>query len=133
MENTYNLEKVRQIIVGWARTNNHITKVYIFGSRVSGFSKKTGQPVRADSDLDVAVEFDKFDEDDDCLTTWVCEADKWRKELSEKLNLPKEIKLSLDRHHPTETPHVHKYLKDGSILIYERYPHSLKVTSSNNE
>ncbi|NTU49686.1 MAG: nucleotidyltransferase domain-containing protein [Desulfobulbaceae bacterium] len=120
MKIVFDLEKAREGIIRWAELNKHITKVYIFGSRVSGCSKKTGLPVRPDSDLDVAVEFDKFDGDENLLTTWVGEADTWRKELAEQLGLSGEIELDLEWHHPMETPSVHQYLQDGSLLIYER-------------
>ncbi len=120
MVEIFDLEQAKKIIIKWAKTNKHIKKVYVFGSRLADCSKKTGQPVRPDSDLDVAVEFDKFCGDDNCLTTWLSEADEWRKELSEKLNLGNKIKLSLEWYHPTETPYVHNYLQDSSEVIYER-------------
>lgn len=116
----FNLRQAKEIIAQWAKSNIHITKVYVFGSRQSGYSKKTGQSVRPDSDLDVAVEFDKLDTDDNCLTTWLNEADEWRKELSNRLNLGNEIKLHLEWYHSTETPTLHSYLQDSSEVIYER-------------
>ena len=89
--------------------------MYIFGSRWRGYSKN-GQPVRPDSDLDVALEFDKLPVDENCLTTWCGEADKWKNELSEILELKDEVKLDLT----WPGLHVYQYLKDSSKLIYER-------------
>jgi predicted nucleotidyltransferase len=75
------LEKAKSVIVDWAKSKTFITKVYLFGSRVSGTSKKTGMPVRPDSDLDIAIEFNNFSRTEDSFTTWTFESSKWHKEL----------------------------------------------------
>ena len=112
------LEKVKEVIVNWAREKPFITKIYLFGSRVAGFSKKTREAVRPDSDLDIAIEFDRISAEEDYLTTWTAEKKIWRKELLTLLGISKENHLSLNRYHPEETPEIHRYLKEGSTLIY---------------
>ena len=118
MKEDFDLKKAQEIIIEWAKPKNYITKVYIFGSRVTGFSKKTGQPVRPDSDLDVAVELGNFDENQTCRGIWTGQQDKWRKELSEKLNLGEEVKLSLN--HYDYMCNLYDDFKNSSELIYER-------------
>jgi len=116
---SFNLEKAKEIIIEWAKTKEFITKVYIFGSRISGYSKKTGAPVRLDSDLDIAIEFNQINENEDCFTSWVCEAKKWHKELLGLLGFIKEEHLDLEWYHPEETPHMHQFIRDNSIIIYD--------------
>lgn len=113
-----NLDKAKEIIIAWAKAKPFITKVYLFGSRVTGISKKTGKPVRPDSDLDVAIEFDKFSDKEDSFTTWICEKKNWHKELLKLLGFSKDEQLHLECHRIGETPHVAQYLKDSSIPIY---------------
>lgn len=120
MNNTkeLNLGKAKNIIIKWAQAKPFITKVYLFGSRITGNSKKTGMPVRPDSDLDVALEFTKISQGEDYLTTWVCESRKWHKELLGLLGFESDKDLDLERFHETETPHIVQYIKEGSELVY---------------
>lgn len=113
-----NLGKAKSIIIKWAQAKPFITKVYLFGSRITSNSKKTGMPVRPDSDLDVALEFTRISQDEDYLTTWTCESKKWHKELLVLLGFASDKDLDLERLHETETPHVAQYIKEGSELIY---------------
>ena len=113
-----NLDKAKEIIIAWAKAKPFITKVYLFGSRVAGISKKTGEAVRPDSDLDVAIEFDKFSDKEDPFTTWIFEKKNWHKELLDLLGFSKNEQLHLECHRAGETPQVAQYLKDSSLLIY---------------
>lgn len=112
------LDSAKEIIIKWAKDKPFITKVYLFGSRVTGVSKKTDRPVRADSDLDIAIEFNAISKEEDTFTTWISEGENWRKELLCLLGFSKKEHLSLDWYHPKETPNINQYIKDGSILIY---------------
>jgi len=112
------LEKAKEIIIKWAKSKPFITKVHLFGSRISGISKKTGEPVKPDSDLDVAIEFNSVFKNEDPFTTWIADGKEWHKELLDLLGFSKDEHLDLERYHPTETPHLDGYLKDNSILIY---------------
>ncbi|MEK6563590.1 MAG: hypothetical protein AABZ65_00990 [Candidatus Omnitrophota bacterium] len=112
------LGKAKSIIIKWAQTKPFITKVYLFGSRITGNSKKTGMLVRPDSDLDVALEFTRISQEENLLTTWTCEAKNWRKELLDLLGFTNEKDLHLEWLHETEAPHVARYTEEGSELIY---------------
>ena len=116
------LDKAKEIIIKWAEGKPFITKVYLYGSRITGISKKTGQPVRPDSDLDVAIEFDEVREVEDFLTTWFFNGEKWHKELLNLLGFSKDEHLDLEWCHPTETKHVAEYIESGSIVIYSTNP-----------
>ena len=115
-----NLDKAKEIIIKWAKAKPFITKVYLFGSRVTGISKKTGKAVRPDSDLDIAIEFDGFSDKEDSFTTWIFEKRNWRKELLNLLDFLKDEQLHLECHRASETPHVGQYLKDSSLFIYSK-------------
>ena len=120
------LDKAKEIIIKWAKGKPFITKVYLYGSRITGISKKTGQPVRPNSDLDVAIEFDKVREREDLLTTWVSDGKRWHDELLSLLGFSEDEHLDLEWHHPGKTHHITKYLKDGSTVIYSSDPQKQK-------
>lgn len=113
------LDEAKEIIIEWAKQKPFITKVHLFGSRISGKSKKTGKAARPDSDLDVAIEFEPFPKEDR-LTTWVCEGKKWHSELINLLGFTEDKHLDLESYHPQETSHVAKYLEECSLIIYTR-------------
>ena len=117
MENL-DLNRVREIIIQWAKERPFIKKVYLFGSRVTGI-RQDGRPVGQDSDLDVAVQFDVFPGDSSLLTTWVGESDKWHEELRVRLGFEDSKSLDLQRYDLKETPHVAEYVEKGSVLIYD--------------
>jgi len=110
------LEKAKEIIISWAKSKQFITRVYIFGSRVSGISKKTGKPVRPDSDLDVAIDFEPF-RNEDQFTTWIADSSEWSKELAKLLGFTKDEYLDLQH---CNASHVAKYLEDSSVIIYTK-------------
>ena len=112
------LRKAKSIIIKWFQSKPFITKVYLFGSRITGKSKNTGMPVKLDSDLDVAIELTRISQEEDLLTTWTCEGKKWHKELLDLLGFTNDKDLDLERLCETETPHVVQYIKEGSGLIY---------------
>ncbi len=112
------LKKAKNIIIKWAQAKPFITQVYLFGSRITGNSKKTGLSIRPDSDLDVALEFLRISQEEDLLTTWTCEAKTWHKELLGLLGFANEKDLHLEWLYKIETPRVAQYIKEGSELIY---------------
>jgi predicted nucleotidyltransferase len=54
------LEDLALAISRWAAARPLITRVYVFGSRIRGCTW-TGEPVRRNSDLDVAIELVEID------------------------------------------------------------------------
>ena len=113
-----NIGKAEGIIIDWAKNKPFITKVYLFGSRISGKSHKTGENFRPDSDLDVAIEFDPIGNDENALTTWTADAKKWKSELLNLLGFSREQDLHLEWYHPEETPRLREYLNAGNRIIY---------------
>lgn len=104
------LKKAIAFLQGWAGQHYFVRRLLLFGSRIRGTQ-------RPDSDFDVAVEFDPVGLDSDCLTTWICEAKKWRKQLQPHLPWT----LHLEWHDPGGgTPTISAGLKESSLLIYER-------------
>ena len=109
------LEETVASLERWARARPFVRRLLVYGSRVRGTHS-------TDSDLDVAIEFDPVGLDSDCLTTWICDAKKWRKEIQPFIPWP----LHLEWNDPGgETPHVAAGLGESSILVYER--ENLKV------
>jgi len=96
----------------WAGEKPFIRRVFIFGSRAKGTYGE-------DSDLDIAIEFDKFENDSNHLATWVTESDAWKQEIEA---LIPDIKIDLQWHGPSgSTKTIDKGIKDGSIKVYEKY------------
>lgn len=115
------LERAVGIIVEWVGRQPLIRRVFIYGSRVRGTQ-------RPDSDLDVALEFDRGTYDGNCLATWICKAKSWRAELQPKLPWT----LHLEWHDPSGgTPHVAQGLEESSMLVYERADLGQRVISAN--
>ena len=95
----------------WAGDKPFIRRVFIFGSR----AKNT---YTEDSDLDIAIEFEKFENDSNHLATWITESGAWKKELEALIPA---IKIDLQWHDPSgSTKTIDKGIKDGSIKIYEK-------------
>ena len=104
-----NIKSEVNIIRQWALRNKLIRKVYIFGS----FAKEKAD---SNSDLDIAIMFNKQRGDTDKYTTWICEGQKW----SEQLQLLIQLKVHLEWYEPVQTPIIHKGIQSGIYLIYER-------------
>jgi len=106
--------EINDIIIAlilWAWRKPFIQRVFIFGSRAKGVYKE-------DSDLDIAIEFDKFENDSNHLATWLSESGKWKQEIEA---LIQDIEIDLQWHDPYgSTKIIDKGIIDGSIMIYER-------------
>lgn len=93
----------------WAASNPVIHRVWVFGSRVRGTE-------RPDSDLDVAVEHGALPGDSGPFTTWISEAERWRKVLNASLSVP----LDLQSYIRGESHTIQAGLDESSVLVYER-------------
>lgn len=93
----------------WASSNPLIQKVYIYGSHALGNENGC-------SDLDVAIEIKARKGDNTIETTWICEARRWREEISFSLR----YNLDLNWYDPIETPPVHKGIVAGNYLVFSR-------------
>lgn len=103
------IDQIGKIVAGWAAIQPVIKKIWLFGSRVRG----TG---REKSDIDIAIEIEKFEGDSDTWTTFVFERD----ELKESLQLLLPLAVDLQWYGgPQETPRIHSALQESSILVYE--------------
>jgi len=98
---------MRRKIIVWARSKPFIKKVYLYGSFVKGARKK-------DSDLDIAIEHEKFLKDDDEFTTYFFEKSKWKEDLEKNLHFPR-VHLEW-----AKSEHVGRYITQESTLIYEK-------------
>lgn len=95
----------------WAGEKPFIRRVFIFGSRAKGTYGE-------DSDLDIAIEFDKFENDSNHLATWVTESGAWKQEIEALIPA---IKIDLQWQDPSGgTKTIDKGIKDGSIKVYEK-------------
>ena len=103
------MENVKQVLEKWAGAKPFISKIYIFGSRAT-------KDFTDNSDLDVAIEFDPIRNDENSFTTWVCEAENWRRQLQTKLP----YKLDLQHFDGDNTPTIKAGIENSSILVYER-------------
>lgn len=100
-------KRYKVAIAEWAKNDPLIQSVYVYGSYAKGVA-------RPDSDLDVAVKLSS--PDDVVYADFIFEAERWKAELQAKIDVP----VDLDLCHPEEAPHVWEYLKEASILVYER-------------
>lgn len=102
------LVDVAQEIQLWASQKAEIRWVRLFGSRVKGTH-------RADSDLDVAIEFKAPDVSGRTLA-WMDFGKEWQRELSELLGPPIHL-VSYDPEANGDSD-LGKSLKESSVLIY---------------
>jgi predicted nucleotidyltransferase len=99
--------KTEEILVEWARKNPLIKRIYLYGSRTTDTHK-------GNSDLDVAVEIYRSNNDSNVLATWLHNKDGWTNELQSLLP----YKLHLEWFGGEETPTIEKALRGGGRLIY---------------
>ncbi len=102
-------QEIITTIHDWAESQSLVKRVTAFGSRVAGTE-------RSDSDLDLAFEIYK-QEDEDKFTTWICEKSKLLNSLQELIEIDLQIEL-LDEE--VSTPNISKAVKKNSLVIYER-------------
>ena len=100
------MDRAFKLIAEWAEADGQIVRAHIFGSRARG-------DARADSDIDVAIEFAlKYND----LANWIIRAD----ELRESLQPAMPCKLDLQWYGGSEeTPIIHAGLEDAKITIYD--------------
>lgn len=72
------LEDAKHALRFWAEGKPFVRRLWIFGSRAKGMQSPK-------SDLDVAVDFDPVGNDEDCVTTWTFEGERWTEELQRSL------------------------------------------------
>ena len=105
------IDKLTRTLRLWAGGKPFIRRVFLFGSRAKGTYGK-------DSDLDIAIEFDKFENDSNHLATWLSESGAWKKEIE---SLIPNIKIDFQWHDPSgSTEVIDKGIKDCSLIVYER-------------
>lgn len=114
-----NICNIKEKLAAWGSSKPFVKKIVLFGSRVSGISHKNGQAPSADSDLDIAIEIEPIDNDDNSLTSWICESKNWELEITKLLELPTGIKIDLQRI-DHDTPHTNAYISQNSDETYTR-------------
>lgn len=104
-------ENDRQNIVDWAGSRAEIRRVWLYGSRARGDH-------RADSDIDLAIEFET-DDPNEATAIWI----HWKKEFFRYPTLIVEPKLHLQPHHPGwEDDRVGSGVEKDGILLYSSVP-----------
>ncbi|MCH2160099.1 MAG: nucleotidyltransferase domain-containing protein [Oleiphilaceae bacterium] len=93
----------------WCRNHPLVKKAYFFGSRFKGLN-------REDSDFDIGVELNVGPHDSNLLSTWIFEGRDMRDDLQKLLTLKVDLQWYSNEE---ETPEMHKYLKEASIVIYQ--------------
>jgi len=101
------MEEIERKLHNWAAEKTLIRKLYIFGSFARGSANAT-------SDLDIAVELVKTDEEEDIV--WIDNNATWKEEISKFM--PIEIQLEL--YSGKTSPTIQSGLVQSSILIYEK-------------
>ncbi|MEM5344283.1 nucleotidyltransferase family protein [Paraburkholderia azotifigens] len=104
------INEIRDVVLAWAKTEELLLKVWLFGSRVRGTE-------RSDSDIDIAVEVQTLAGDSSAWTTFMFEKPRLQKAI--EALLPMEVQLEWYGG-PEETPTIHAALFERSMLIYER-------------
>lgn len=107
-----NIDKLKKIIVNWASKLPYRVNIYLFGSWVKG-------TVKNDSDLDIAIEFIDQMSNLDRDFLWFDFHDKWQNYLTKEIGLP----IQLELYEGDRSPHLKKYLKEASILLYSSKEH----------
>jgi len=105
------IEFLKTILIGWAKENKFVRKLWIYGSRA-------GKNYKPDSDLDIAIEIDPVKTHDTTpYTSFICDHKKWEKGLQKKI--PYEVDLG---HYNLEAPKgvVVRSVAQKSILVYIR-------------
>jgi predicted nucleotidyltransferase len=100
-----NIEDLNEIVHKWASGLDFRIKVYLFGSRLKGTH-------RADSDLDLAIEF--LDSWHNTTLLWFDFHEQWQNELSELTGLKVDLQL-----YDFENENIRAYIKEKSVLIFE--------------
>ncbi|VAX08943.1 hypothetical protein MNBD_GAMMA26-2198 [hydrothermal vent metagenome] len=109
------MDEVINDLISIAKRHPYINRMWLFGSRYKETHK-------TDSDLDLAVEvvFVKgcmLGCGEESLSLWCAASSRFKDEL--KNACPWELDLQ-GYAGEKDTPHIHKYLNDGSKLIYEK-------------
>jgi predicted nucleotidyltransferase len=103
-------EAEKNLLVAWAKHQPCITKVWLFGSRIT-------EVYRDGSDLDVAIEL-HFNNGNESFNSQMIETMyEYRKELKILFNLMIDLQWYGGAE---ETPYIHKYITKKSILIYSK-------------
>ncbi len=108
--NTSELKVLKKVITKWAKLKPFIIKVYLYGSKCKGTNSRN-------SDIDIAIEFKPVGFDENCLTSWLFESEKWENEIQALL---KGYKLHLEYYEPNNTPRVKEALGECNIILYSR-------------
>ncbi|MES9860316.1 MAG: nucleotidyltransferase domain-containing protein [Candidatus Thiodiazotropha sp. 4PDIVS1] len=105
----HEFESELEKVVKWCESQPLIKKAHFFGSRYKGTH-------RDDSDLDIGVELNVGPHDSNLLSTWIHECREMQAEVQELIN----YKIDLQWYsNEEETPEMHKYLNEASVVIYQ--------------
>jgi predicted nucleotidyltransferase len=104
------LREVAEHLSSWARGNECVRRLWIYGSRARGDSG-------THSDLDVAVEIDPIGNDETADVSFISAAAQWRAQLEP--HIP--FKLHLEWYDPSgSNAAVRRGVHASGVLVYER-------------
>ena len=102
------MEEWIKAVAGWASKNDKINKVYFIGSRV-----RADKVVRADSDLDIAIQLNE----NFGYTDWFYESEQWSSELDAIVEPSVHLLRGGGKLHNAK---VESAIVDHGLLIYSR-------------
>ena len=103
------IESELKIIKRWAENHPLVKKAYFYGSRFKG---NYGE----NSDIDIAIELNLGHNDKKPMDTWFGESADMKTELQSVLRYQLDLQWYVNE---SETPDMHAYLNEASIVIYE--------------
>ncbi len=105
-----NLEGIKDILCEWGSKDPDIRTVYIYGSRARGDFGKN-------SDLDIAIEFDRKQGHIDGYSIWISHSEEYKRQVE---SLLPETKVHLEYYDRDKTPTVKRAIDQSCVLVYSR-------------
>lgn len=129
MTETVDREKLNRIVAKWAKEVDFPLRVYLFGSRLTGWSIHQNRPAKPGSDLDLAIQHFGAFKDSAAHLFWILDQVPHKTRLAELLKREfnyHEYRTDCDAsayqiewYHPDYCEDLRSHLNAGSLLIYD--------------
>lgn len=112
--------ELSKVLSDWARTRTDVKAIWLFGSRVAG----SGKEPRADSDWDIAIQFEGEDADK-IRAEWFKNVDDIHAELEAKIGWQREHNsvwkgIQVEIHNPPQTENVSSAITSYAICVFKK-------------